>query len=57
MQIGFLGITLVKIAAILAYIYGLMWVLGQKQWWAKGLGILAGFGIVQLGPRLRLWGG
>jgi branched-chain amino acid transport system permease protein len=53
MQIGFLGITLVKIAAILAYIYGLMWVLGQKQWWMKGVGILAGFGIVQLALSLR----
>jgi branched-chain amino acid transport system permease protein len=53
MQIGFLAITLVKIAAILAYIYGLMWVLGQKQWWKKGVGILAGFGIVQLALSLR----
>ena len=53
MQIGFLGITLVKIAAILAYIYGLMWVLGQKKWWMKGVGILAGFGIVQLALSLR----
>jgi len=53
MQIGFLAITLVKIAAILAYIYGLMWVLGQKKWWMKGVGILAGFGIVQLALSLR----
>ena len=53
MQIGFLGITLVKIAAILAYIFGLMWVLGQKQWWKKGVGILAGFGIIQLALSLR----
>ena len=53
MQIGFLAITLVKIAAILAYIYGLLWVLGQKKWWMKGVGILAGFGIVQLALSLR----
>src|SRR5512136_1520093 len=53
MQIGFLGITLVKIAALLAYIFGLMWVLGQKQWWKKGVGILAGFGIIQLALSLR----
>ncbi len=53
MQIGFLVISLVKIAAILAYIYGLMWALGKKQWWAKALGILAGFGIVQLALSLH----
>jgi branched-chain amino acid transport system permease protein len=53
MQIGFLVGSLAKIAALLAYIYALMWVLGQKQWWAKGLGILAGFGIIQLALSLR----
>ena len=53
MQIGFLAITLVKSPAILAYIYGLMWVLWQKKWWMKGVGILAGFGIVQLALSLR----
>jgi branched-chain amino acid transport system permease protein len=53
MEIGFLLGSLAKIAAILAYIFGLMWVLGQKQWWAKGLGILAGFGIIQLALSLR----
>jgi branched-chain amino acid transport system permease protein len=53
MEFGFLAITLVKIAAILAYLFGLMRVLGQKQWWAKGIGILAGFGIIQLALSLR----
>jgi branched-chain amino acid transport system permease protein len=52
-EIGFLVISLVKIAAILAYIYGLMWALGQKQWWVKGVGILAGFGVIQLALSLR----
>jgi branched-chain amino acid transport system permease protein len=46
MEVGFLVASLVKIAAILAYIYGLLWALGQKQWWVKGVGILAGFGII-----------
>jgi branched-chain amino acid transport system permease protein len=53
MEIGFLIGSLVKIAAILAYIFALMWVLGQKQWWIKGVGILAGFGIIQLALSLR----
>jgi branched-chain amino acid transport system permease protein len=52
-EIGFLIISLVKIAAILAYIYGLMWALGQKQWWVKGVGLLAGFGVIQLALSLR----
>jgi branched-chain amino acid transport system permease protein len=52
-EIGFLIISLVKIAAILAYIYGLMWALGQKQWWAKAVGLLAGFGVIQLALSLR----
>jgi branched-chain amino acid transport system permease protein len=43
-----LFISLVKIVAVLAWVYGLLWVLGRKPWWAKALGILAAFGIVQL---------
>jgi branched-chain amino acid transport system permease protein len=53
MEVGFLVASLVKIAAILVYFYGLMWSLGQKQWWVKGVGILAGFGIIQLALSLR----
>ena len=41
-------ISVVKIIAILAWIYGVLWVLGLKAWWAKALGIVAAFGIVQL---------
>jgi branched-chain amino acid transport system permease protein len=48
MEVGFLFISIVKIAAILAYIYALMWALGQKQWWVKAIGLAAGFGLVQL---------
>jgi branched-chain amino acid transport system permease protein len=53
MEVGFLVASLVKIAAILVYFYGLMWSLGQKPWWVKGVGILAGFGIIQLALSLR----
>jgi branched-chain amino acid transport system permease protein len=53
MEIGFLVISLAKIGAILAYIYGLLWALGQKQWWMKAVGILGGFGVIQLALSLR----
>ncbi|MDR3578272.1 MAG: branched-chain amino acid ABC transporter permease [Anaerolineaceae bacterium] len=47
MDIGSLVITVVKILAILAYIYGLLWVLGRPQLWIKIVGILVAFGLVQ----------
>jgi branched-chain amino acid transport system permease protein len=53
MQFGFLIISIFKIGAILAFFYGLMWALGQKQWWIKAVGLIAGFGIVQLALSLR----
>jgi branched-chain amino acid transport system permease protein len=48
MELGFLIGSIVKIAVILAYLYGLLWVLGHKQLWVKVLGLIAAFGIVQL---------
>ena len=39
MQIGFLLGSIVKIAALLAYIYGLLWVLGHSSKWVKLVGI------------------
>jgi len=57
MQIGFLVISIVKIAAILAYFYGLMWVLGKKAWWLKAVGLIVGFGIIQLALALKFGGG
>ncbi len=47
MEIGFLVISVVKILGILAYIYGLLWVLGRPQLWAKIVGVLVAFGVVQ----------
>ena len=41
--------SVIKIIAILGWIYGVLWILGLKAWWAKALGIVAAFGIVQLG--------
>jgi branched-chain amino acid transport system permease protein len=48
MEIGFLIGSLVKIAFMVAWIYGLMWTLGHKNWWVKVGGIVAAFGIIQL---------
>ncbi len=49
MDITFLILSIVKIAAVLAYVYGLLWVLGHSKWWVKVVGIIAAFGIIQLG--------
>jgi branched-chain amino acid transport system permease protein len=57
MELGFLFISIVKIGAILAYIYALLWVLGQKQWWIKAVGLLAAFAVVQLALSLKFGSG
>jgi branched-chain amino acid transport system permease protein len=47
LQLGFLLITIVKIAALLAWVYGLLWGLDHPSPWANvGTG-LAAFGIIQ----------
>ena len=48
MNLVFLITSVVKIVAILAYLYGLLWALGRKQWWAKLLGLVVAFAVVQL---------
>ncbi len=48
MELGFLIISLVKIAAIIAFIYGLLWVLDQKNIVIKVAGIVVAFLIVQV---------
>ena len=48
MEFGDLFFSLVKIVAVVAYLYGLLWALGQKKWWAKLLGIAGAFVIIQL---------
>lgn len=56
MQIGYLIGSIFKIAALLAYIYGLLWVLGQPSKWMKLIGIAAAFGVIQLALSLNLGG-
>jgi branched-chain amino acid transport system permease protein len=48
MELGFLFISILKIAGIIAWIYGLLWVMGKPKWWVKVLGVTAAFGIIQL---------
>ena len=57
MELGFLFISIVKIGAILAYLYALLWVLGHKQWWVKAVGLIAAFGVVQLALSLKFGSG
>ncbi|MCX6029207.1 MAG: branched-chain amino acid ABC transporter permease [Chloroflexi bacterium] len=47
MNLGFLALSIVKIVAILAYLYGLLWVMGHSNKIVKVAGILLAFGIVQ----------
>ena len=45
---GFLIGSVVKIVGVLAYVYGLLWVLGQKNKLLKIGGVILAFAIVQL---------
>jgi branched-chain amino acid transport system permease protein len=44
----FLGLSIVKIIVVLAWVYFVLWCLGRKPIWAKLLGIAASFGVIQL---------
>jgi hypothetical protein len=54
MEFGDLTISLVKIVGVIAYLYGLLWALNRKQLWAKILGLVVAFGIIQMA--LTSWG-
>jgi len=40
-------ITIVKIVAVIAWVYGLLWVINKSRW-LKIIGIIAAFGVIQL---------
>jgi branched-chain amino acid transport system permease protein len=46
-NLGFLALSVIKIVAILAYLYGLFWVMGHANKIVKVVGILLAFGVVQ----------
>jgi len=52
-EFGFLIGSLVKIAFMIAWIYGLMFALGHKSWLVKVAGIVVAFGIIQLALSLQ----
>jgi len=56
MELGFLLASIVKIVAILAYLYGLLWVLGHKKLWVKVVGVAAAFILVQLALTITIGG-
>jgi branched-chain amino acid transport system permease protein len=47
MQVGFLFSMIVKMAALIGWVFGLMWVLDRKRLWQKGVGALAAFAVIQ----------
>ncbi len=47
MDTFYLIISIVKIGLIIAYIYGLLWIMNRPQKWLKIVGIIVAFGIVQ----------
>jgi branched-chain amino acid transport system permease protein len=53
MGLGYLFGSIIKIVAMIAWIYGLMWVLGHRNWWVKVGGVIAAFGIIQLALSLQ----
>ena len=52
-----LVISIVKIVAVLAWLYGLLRVMGHASRWVKIAGIIAAFGIIQLAISVPLGGG
>lgn len=53
-NVGFLLISIVKIAAVLAWIYGLLWVLGHASPAVKAMGVACAFAVIQLALSVRI---
>ncbi len=47
MELGYLVSTIVKMVALMAWIYGLLWGLGRKRLWEKAATIVLAFGVIQ----------
>jgi branched-chain amino acid transport system permease protein len=47
-NLGFLLISTLKIIGVIAWVFGLLWVMGAKSKWVKILGVIAAFGIIQV---------
>lgn len=53
-NLGFIALSLVKIVAILAYLYGLFWAMGHAHKLVKAAGIVLAFGIIQLALSVQI---
>jgi branched-chain amino acid transport system permease protein len=53
MELGYLFTTIVKMAALIAWIYGLLWGLNRKPIWQKALTLVLAFGVVQIAILLQ----
>lgn len=53
-NLGFIALSLVKIVAILAYLYGLFWTMGHASKLVKAAGIVLAFGIIQLALSVQI---
>jgi branched-chain amino acid transport system permease protein len=47
MELGYLASTIVKMVALIAWIYGLLWGLGRKRAWEKAATIIVAFAVIQ----------
>ena len=54
LNVGFLVITVLKIAGLLAWVYGLLWGLEQRTWAAKLVAVVGAFAVIQLAISLPL---
>jgi branched-chain amino acid transport system permease protein len=54
MEIGYLFSTIIKMGALLAWMFGFLWVLNRKHVWQKILGSLLAFGVIQASFYLKI---
>lgn len=54
LNVGFLIVTVLKIVGLLAWVYGLLWGLGQRSRAAKVVTVIAAFAVIQLAISLPL---
>jgi branched-chain amino acid transport system permease protein len=53
-NLGFLIISVLKIAAVLAWIYGLLWALGHASRAIKAVGVVLAFAVIQLALSVQI---
>jgi len=54
MELGFLLGSVVKIVAVLGWLYGLLQVMAHASRWVKIIGIIAAFGVIQIAFTLKI---